>query len=174
MAQYQIPFSWLVQKEQAGRAQATAQQVGWLCSLPTWFLAAWSGEKCHLSMPAAILLMNPVCPSASPTVHAAVIAINEAVEKGVAEQTLGTLRNPNAVLSAVDDGLAQEYQEELWGAKRRKEGASRLKVLPTLQLASSLLARVQGAPSSVGPSPCLLCRLPQAGISRSPTQPSGG
>ncbi|XP_058512393.1 ras GTPase-activating-like protein IQGAP2 isoform X3 [Ochotona princeps] len=59
--------------------------------------------------------------------HAAVIAINEAVEKGVAEQTLGTLRNPNAVLSAVDDGLAQEYQEELWGAKRRKEDAFRLK-----------------------------------------------
>ena len=54
-------------------------------------------------------------------VHAAVIAINEAIEKGIAEQTIVTLRNPNAVLTLVDDDLAQEYQKELWDAKKRKE-----------------------------------------------------
>ena len=61
-------------------------------------------------------------------VHAAVIAINEAIEKGIAEQTIVTLRNPNAVLTLVDDDLAQEYQKELWEAKKRKEENARLKV----------------------------------------------
>uniref|UniRef100_A0A0D9RS70 IQ motif containing GTPase activating protein 2 n=1 Tax=Chlorocebus sabaeus TaxID=60711 RepID=A0A0D9RS70_CHLSB len=59
--------------------------------------------------------------------HAAVIAINEAVEKGVAEQTIVTLRNPNAVLTLVDDNLAPEYQKELWDAKKKKEENARLK-----------------------------------------------
>ncbi|XP_029072374.1 ras GTPase-activating-like protein IQGAP2 isoform X4 [Monodon monoceros] len=59
--------------------------------------------------------------------HAAVIAINEATEKGIAEQTIITLRNPNAVLTLVDDNLAQEYQKELWEAKKRKEENARLK-----------------------------------------------
>ncbi|NXH28862.1 IQGA2 protein, partial [Myiagra hebetior] len=59
--------------------------------------------------------------------HAAVIAINEAVEKGIAEQTIATLRNPNAMLLNVDDELAQDYQNELFDAKRKKESNARLK-----------------------------------------------
>uniref|UniRef100_A0A8I3WCY8 IQ motif containing GTPase activating protein 2 n=1 Tax=Callithrix jacchus TaxID=9483 RepID=A0A8I3WCY8_CALJA len=59
--------------------------------------------------------------------HAAVIAINEAVEKGIAEHTIVTLRNPNAVLTLVDDNLAPEYQKELWDAKKKKEESARLK-----------------------------------------------
>ncbi|KFW91556.1 Ras GTPase-activating-like IQGAP2, partial [Phalacrocorax carbo] len=59
--------------------------------------------------------------------HAAVIAINEAIEKGIAEQTIATLRNPNAMLLNVDEELAQEYQNELFEAKRRKESNARLK-----------------------------------------------
>ncbi|KAG8524646.1 Ras GTPase-activating-like protein IQGAP2 [Galemys pyrenaicus] len=59
--------------------------------------------------------------------HAAVIAINEAVEKGVAEQTIITLRNPNAVLKSVDDHLADKYQKELWEAKKKKEEHARQK-----------------------------------------------
>uniref|UniRef100_A0A2K5DDQ2 IQ motif containing GTPase activating protein 2 n=1 Tax=Aotus nancymaae TaxID=37293 RepID=A0A2K5DDQ2_AOTNA len=59
--------------------------------------------------------------------HAAVIAINEAIEKGIAEQTIVTLRNPNAVLTLVDDNLAPEYQKELWDAKKKKEENARLK-----------------------------------------------
>jgi len=62
-------------------------------------------------------------------VHAAVIAINEAIEKGVAKQTIITLRNPNAVLTCVDDSLSQEYQKELWEAKKKKEETAKLKVL---------------------------------------------
>ncbi|XP_074935413.1 ras GTPase-activating-like protein IQGAP2 isoform X5 [Phalacrocorax aristotelis] len=64
--------------------------------------------------------------------HAAVIAINEAIEKGIAEQTIATLRNPNAMLLNVDEELAQEYQNELFEAKRRKESNARLKVNGTI------------------------------------------
>ncbi|XP_071437515.1 ras GTPase-activating-like protein IQGAP2 isoform X5 [Pithys albifrons albifrons] len=59
--------------------------------------------------------------------HAAVIAINEAVEKGIAEQTIATLRNPNAMLLNVDEELAEDYQNELFEAKRKKESNARLK-----------------------------------------------
>ncbi|NXE24430.1 IQGA2 protein, partial [Ardeotis kori] len=59
--------------------------------------------------------------------HAAVIAINEAIQKGIAEQTIATLRNPNAMLLNVDEELAQDYQNELFEAKRRKESNARLK-----------------------------------------------
>uniref|UniRef100_A0A8B9S783 IQ motif containing GTPase activating protein 2 n=1 Tax=Apteryx owenii TaxID=8824 RepID=A0A8B9S783_APTOW len=61
------------------------------------------------------------------SLHAAVIAINEAIEKGIAEHTIVTLRNPNAMLLNVDEELAQEYQNELFEAKRRKESNARLK-----------------------------------------------
>uniref|UniRef100_A0A8B9I804 IQ motif containing GTPase activating protein 2 n=1 Tax=Anser brachyrhynchus TaxID=132585 RepID=A0A8B9I804_9AVES len=61
--------------------------------------------------------------------HAAVIAINEAIEKGIAEQTIATLRNPNAMLLNVDEELAQDYQNELFEAKRRKQSSARLKVV---------------------------------------------
>ncbi|XP_044536785.1 ras GTPase-activating-like protein IQGAP2 [Gracilinanus agilis] len=53
--------------------------------------------------------------------HAAVIAINEAIKEGIAEQTLVTLKNPKAILTSVDDSLSTNYQEELWEAKQRKE-----------------------------------------------------
>uniref|UniRef100_A0A670JRX0 IQ motif containing GTPase activating protein 2 n=1 Tax=Podarcis muralis TaxID=64176 RepID=A0A670JRX0_PODMU len=59
--------------------------------------------------------------------HAAVIAINEAIEKGVADQTIKTLKNPNAMLVNVDDNLAHAYQKELSEAKKRKEENARLK-----------------------------------------------
>ncbi|XP_010581143.1 PREDICTED: ras GTPase-activating-like protein IQGAP2 isoform X2 [Haliaeetus leucocephalus] len=61
--------------------------------------------------------------------HAAVIAINEAIERRRAEQTIATLRNPNAMLLNVDEELAQDYQNELFEAKRRKESNARLKVV---------------------------------------------
>ncbi|KAJ8380391.1 hypothetical protein SKAU_G00011690 [Synaphobranchus kaupii] len=53
--------------------------------------------------------------------HAAVIAINEAVDKGQAEATMSALNNPNAMLRNTMSPLAQEYQESLSLAKRRKE-----------------------------------------------------
>ncbi|XP_069079697.1 ras GTPase-activating-like protein IQGAP2 isoform X1 [Pleurodeles waltl] len=59
--------------------------------------------------------------------HAAVIAINEAIEKGVAEQTMAALRNPNAVLLNVEEERAKDYHDELSEAKKRKEESARLK-----------------------------------------------
>ncbi|XP_032070317.1 ras GTPase-activating-like protein IQGAP2 isoform X1 [Thamnophis elegans] len=59
--------------------------------------------------------------------HASVIAINEAIERGIADQTLKTLQNPNAMLVNVDNNFAHEYQKELSGAKKKKEENARLK-----------------------------------------------
>ncbi|XP_063819792.1 ras GTPase-activating-like protein IQGAP2 isoform X3 [Pseudophryne corroboree] len=59
--------------------------------------------------------------------HAAVIAINEALEKGVASQTVATLRNPNAMLLNVEEGLDQQYHDELSQAKKIKEDNAKLK-----------------------------------------------
>ncbi|KAM4810421.1 ras GTPase-activating-like protein IQGAP2 [Rhinophrynus dorsalis] len=59
--------------------------------------------------------------------HAAVIAINEALDKGIASQTMVTLRNPNAMLLNVQEGLAEEYHSELSQAKKIKEDNAKLK-----------------------------------------------
>ncbi|XP_039219978.1 ras GTPase-activating-like protein IQGAP2 isoform X2 [Crotalus tigris] len=59
--------------------------------------------------------------------HAAVIAVNEAIEKGIANQTIKTLQNPNAKLVNVDDNFAHEYQKELSGAKKKKQENAKLK-----------------------------------------------
>ncbi|XP_075463816.1 ras GTPase-activating-like protein IQGAP3 isoform X1 [Ascaphus truei] len=53
-------------------------------------------------------------------VHAAVIAINEAVERGVVGDTIATLRNPNAMLVNLKENLAAVYQELLYQAKAMK------------------------------------------------------
>ncbi|XP_070767372.1 ras GTPase-activating-like protein IQGAP3 [Enoplosus armatus] len=53
--------------------------------------------------------------------HAAVIAINEAVDRGHVEVTAEALRNPNALLSDLQEVLMSVYQEMLRQAKRRKE-----------------------------------------------------
>ncbi|XP_037537000.1 ras GTPase-activating-like protein IQGAP2 [Nematolebias whitei] len=56
--------------------------------------------------------------------HAAVIAINEAVEKGQASATMAALKNPNAMLRKPQEALAQEYQDTLSQAKTRKQAQS--------------------------------------------------
>lgn len=56
--------------------------------------------------------------------HAAVIAINEAVDKGQASVTMATLTNPNAMLRNTQEALAQDYQDTLSRAKARKEDQS--------------------------------------------------
>ncbi|KAK1176523.1 ras GTPase-activating-like protein IQGAP1 [Acipenser oxyrinchus oxyrinchus] len=53
--------------------------------------------------------------------HAAVIAINEAIDKGVADQTMTALANPNAMLRDTQETLAEEYQGQLSRAKKAKE-----------------------------------------------------
>uniref|UniRef100_A0A8C3CF95 IQ motif containing GTPase activating protein 3 n=1 Tax=Cairina moschata TaxID=8855 RepID=A0A8C3CF95_CAIMO len=62
-------------------------------------------------------------------VHAAVLAINEAVEQGVAAQTMEALLNPNAMLLDLRPVLAGAYQEVLHRAKREK-GSNHLRAIP--------------------------------------------
>lgn len=54
-------------------------------------------------------------------VHAAVFAINEAIDKGQAEGTMQALKNPNAMLRNTHSDLAQDYQDALSHAKKTKE-----------------------------------------------------
>ncbi|XP_069463247.1 ras GTPase-activating-like protein IQGAP3 isoform X1 [Ambystoma mexicanum] len=58
-------------------------------------------------------------------VHAAVIAINEAVERGIVQETMAALRNPNALLVHLKEGLAAVYQEMLYQAKAEKSANAR-------------------------------------------------
>ncbi|KAL8184319.1 UNVERIFIED_CONTAM: Ras GTPase-activating-like protein iqgap3 [Gekko kuhli] len=50
-------------------------------------------------------------------VHAAVLAINEAVEAGIVAQTMMALHNPSAMLCNLRDNFAAVYQEVLYRAK---------------------------------------------------------
>ncbi|NXA63240.1 IQGA1 protein, partial [Mohoua ochrocephala] len=52
--------------------------------------------------------------------HAAVIAINEAIDRQVPADTLTALKNPNAMLINLDDRLESTYQATLYGAKQDK------------------------------------------------------
>ncbi|XP_072405007.1 ras GTPase-activating-like protein IQGAP3 isoform X2 [Chiloscyllium punctatum] len=61
-------------------------------------------------------------------VHAAVIAINDAIDRGVVAQTLLALHNPNAMLVNLVDGLALVYQEMLHQAKSEKAANARNRV----------------------------------------------
>uniref|UniRef100_A0A669CUB1 IQ motif containing GTPase activating protein 2 n=1 Tax=Oreochromis niloticus TaxID=8128 RepID=A0A669CUB1_ORENI len=56
--------------------------------------------------------------------HAAVIAINEAVDRGQASVTMEALNNPNAMLRNTHEPLAQEYQDTLSQTKSRKRDQS--------------------------------------------------
>uniref|UniRef100_A0A3P9N7K1 IQ motif containing GTPase activating protein 2 n=1 Tax=Poecilia reticulata TaxID=8081 RepID=A0A3P9N7K1_POERE len=56
--------------------------------------------------------------------HAAVIAINEAVERDQALVTMGALQNPNAMLRNTQEVLAQGYQDTLKQDKARKRDQS--------------------------------------------------
>ncbi|XP_042296040.1 ras GTPase-activating-like protein IQGAP3 isoform X2 [Sceloporus undulatus] len=53
-------------------------------------------------------------------VHAAVLAINKAVEARVVAQTMAALRNPNAMLGNLRENLPAVYQEVLFRAKEQK------------------------------------------------------
>lgn len=56
--------------------------------------------------------------------HAAVIAINEAVDRGQASATMGALNNPNAMLRNIQHCLAEDYQHTLSKAKAHKQDQS--------------------------------------------------
>jgi Ras GTPase-activating-like protein IQGAP2/3 len=67
-------------------------------------------------------------------VHAAILAINDAVERGVVEDTLVTLQNPNALLGNLREPLAAVYQELLALAKMEKAANARNHVRRNLGL----------------------------------------
>ncbi|XP_056601465.1 ras GTPase-activating-like protein IQGAP2 [Triplophysa dalaica] len=53
--------------------------------------------------------------------HAAIFAINEAIDKRNAESTMVALQNPNALLRNTQKPLAEAYQDTLSKAKKRKD-----------------------------------------------------
>uniref|UniRef100_A0A674MXH6 IQ motif containing GTPase activating protein 1 n=1 Tax=Takifugu rubripes TaxID=31033 RepID=A0A674MXH6_TAKRU len=57
--------------------------------------------------------------------HAAVIAINEAIDQGVPEGTLAAMQNPNAMLVNLDPSSAHHYHNTLYQAKGEKVANSR-------------------------------------------------
>jgi len=59
--------------------------------------------------------------------HAAVIAINEALESGDVEETCSKLLNPQAMLEHVNRKNAEQYQKCLLAHKRSKQDAARAK-----------------------------------------------
>lgn len=63
-------------------------------------------------------------------VHAAVIAINEAVDRGDVGMLASALRNPAALLAHLQEALLSVYQEVLQGALRRKAEAAARTVSP--------------------------------------------
>ncbi|XP_009956632.1 PREDICTED: ras GTPase-activating-like protein IQGAP3, partial [Leptosomus discolor] len=63
-------------------------------------------------------------------VHAAVLAINEAVDRGVVAQTMAALHNPSAMLLDLREVLAGAYQEVLHQAKLEKGSNARNRVIP--------------------------------------------
>uniref|UniRef100_A0AAY4BFN2 IQ motif containing GTPase activating protein 2 n=1 Tax=Denticeps clupeoides TaxID=299321 RepID=A0AAY4BFN2_9TELE len=65
--------------------------------------------------------------------HAAVFAINEAIDKGHAEGTLRALTNPNAMLRNTNQRLGQNYQDTLSWAKQAKEVQASGRVGPGLR-----------------------------------------
>ena len=60
--------------------------------------------------------------------HAAVIAINDAVEHQVASSTLEARRNPSAHLVEVTSDHAEDYQSALYQAKSTKAAQALAKV----------------------------------------------
>lgn len=60
--------------------------------------------------------------------HAAVIAINDAIDHQVADHTLETLRNPSAHLVDVDPANSEAYQSALYQAKSTKAAQALAKV----------------------------------------------
>uniref|UniRef100_A0A671KVK8 Ras GTPase-activating-like protein IQGAP1 n=1 Tax=Sinocyclocheilus anshuiensis TaxID=1608454 RepID=A0A671KVK8_9TELE len=85
-------------------------------------------EKYNIQMPAFSkiggILANELSVDEA-ALHAAVIAINDAVDHGVPEGTLAAMRNPNAMLLQLDESAAQQYQDTLFQAKTEKVASSR-------------------------------------------------
>uniref|UniRef100_A0A8C8A155 IQ motif containing GTPase activating protein 2 n=1 Tax=Oryzias sinensis TaxID=183150 RepID=A0A8C8A155_9TELE len=85
-------------------------------------------EKYGIQMPSFSkiggILANELSTFKTLFLHAAVIAVNEAIDKGQASVTLAALKNPNAMLRNIQDAISQDYQVALSRAKARKQHQS--------------------------------------------------
>uniref|UniRef100_A0A8B9HJ24 IQ motif containing GTPase activating protein 1 n=1 Tax=Astyanax mexicanus TaxID=7994 RepID=A0A8B9HJ24_ASTMX len=88
-------------------------------------------EKYNIQMPAFSkiggILANELSVDEA-ALHAAVIAINEAIDHGDPQGTLAAMRNPNAMLLHLDESSAQNYQDTLFQAKAEKVANSRKRI----------------------------------------------
>ncbi|XP_026992809.1 ras GTPase-activating-like protein IQGAP1 [Tachysurus fulvidraco] len=88
-------------------------------------------EKYNIQMPAFSkiggILANELSVDEA-ALHAAVIAINEAIDHGDPAGTLAAMRNPNAMLLHLDEKAAQHYQDTLYQAKSEKVANSRKRI----------------------------------------------
>uniref|UniRef100_A0A4W4H0Z6 IQ motif containing GTPase activating protein 1 n=1 Tax=Electrophorus electricus TaxID=8005 RepID=A0A4W4H0Z6_ELEEL len=88
-------------------------------------------EKYNIQMPAFSkiggILANELSVDEA-ALHAAVIAINDAVDHGDPAGTLAAMRNPNAMLLNLDESAAQHYQDTLYRAKAEKVANSRKRI----------------------------------------------
>uniref|UniRef100_A0A665WPV4 IQ motif containing GTPase activating protein 1 n=1 Tax=Echeneis naucrates TaxID=173247 RepID=A0A665WPV4_ECHNA len=78
--------------------------------------------------------------------HAAVIAINEAIDQGVPEGTLAAMQNPNAMLVQLDANSARQYHDILYNAKGEKVANSQNNQISERDIYDELLtqAEIQG------------------------------
>ncbi|NWU92404.1 IQGA1 protein, partial [Upupa epops] len=78
--------------------------------------------------------------------HAAVIAINEAIDHQVPADTLMAMKNPNAMLINLDDQLESTYQDTLYRAKQDKMENAKNRVEQERDVYEELLtqAEIQG------------------------------
>uniref|UniRef100_A0A8C5U3M2 IQ motif containing GTPase activating protein 3 n=1 Tax=Malurus cyaneus samueli TaxID=2593467 RepID=A0A8C5U3M2_9PASS len=82
-------------------------------------------------------------------VHAAVLAINQAVDQGVVAQTMETLQNPHAMLLGLRQELAGPYQEMLHQAKLEKGSNARNRVRRDVYDWCLTQAEIQGSINKV-------------------------
>lgn len=88
-------------------------------------------EKYNIQMPAFSkiggILANELSVDEA-ALHAAVIAINDAIEHGDPAGTMAAMRNPNAMLLNLEESAAQHYQDTLFQAKAEKVANSRKRI----------------------------------------------
>ena len=74
--------------------------------------------------------------------HAAILAVNEALEKESSTETLAALRNPNTCLVKVEGDNAERYQNILIKAKRDKAAKAQVR---TVQVQLLMMVVLSGA-----------------------------
>eukprot|EP00079_Xenopus_tropicalis_P008851 XP_002932312.2 PREDICTED: ras GTPase-activating-like protein IQGAP1 [Xenopus tropicalis] len=106
-----------------GKVEFTAEEINFMKS---------ELEKYGIQMPAfgkigGILASELSVDEAA--LHAAVIAINEAIDRGVPEETFTALQNPNAMLVNLNKPSATVYQNTLYQAKQHKTENARKRLI---------------------------------------------